>query len=692
MVYLDDRMLLLVTGLVALSSLAACLWRYWFYFRQLVRLCSCKKAVKKYDAIPEYWENAGKSLNGALDRSSPDYFDDIYPVQLQNREVLQRFLNETSTNEEIHFQLVRAVRVEHSRLWSEYQSLAQEIGRRKLSFKGHGAPTTNQALERCWKLGWLVWWLCSCLGWGYLWSLPFPWNWATFCIKDCWGWFPREECQPCWKKVWNRWLLFRRSRSCRQICGRRRGTLQRLPCDCFCVGSFWVLSIAPRCSGKRIQQQKLPGMDVIPSWQSPMVLYTVNLWCWMVVKSIRNMRWSMNVKELTSGCALHQSIDIGQVNHQPIDLREGKGSLMWVSCPPTGFMLCSRQAFSTRHILTSQMKAVMDDLLSKTWLSDLVFRQSSPVSPPSPLHPLRTSRSHRSPYIDVTVALRCLKVVRVEDSEMWADYRAAQNAVAARGQLERIDVHTLEALPQREHRRLKEELNEVYLFYGTSPQNVMYIAHHGFPVTMSGDMFGFDFGEGAYLHEDASEADKRSSDDKNGYYQGYYAMLLCRVTLGAVQILQKPDADAHLRVGPEKDFDSTVGSYGDGHSGVGMLRREFVVTERSQIYPEYAIIYERANREQAKVQVWWATRSLERPRRGWANLTAVMRFAPSDWAYGLLFPVVVCKLHMVSKCSRSPHQQAATSIFQCDDSWRCTLFWCASHKERDYAEEDETAS
>ena len=147
MVYLDDRMLLLVTGLVAFSSLAACLWRYWFYFRQLVRFCSCKKAVKKYDAIPEYWENAGKSLNGALDRSSPDYFDDIYPVPLQNREVLQRFLNETSTNEEIHFQLVRAVRVEHSRLWSEYQSLAQEIGRQKLSFKGHGGPTTNQALE-----------------------------------------------------------------------------------------------------------------------------------------------------------------------------------------------------------------------------------------------------------------------------------------------------------------------------------------------------------------------------------------------------------------------------------------------------------------------------------------------------------------------------------------------------------------
>eukprot|EP00435_Cladocopium_sp_Y103_P010838 s2036_g2.t2 len=395
MVYLDDRMLLLVTGLVAVSSLAACLWRYWFYFRQLVR-CSCKKAVKKYDAIPEYWKNAGKSLNGALDRSNPDYFDDIYPVPLQNREVLQLFLNETSTNEEIHFQLVRAVRVEHSRLWSEYQSLAQEIGRPKLSFKGHGAPTTNQALESV--ESWGAWYggfvhaldedICE----AYLFHGTEPHS----ALKIVEGGF-----QLRWKEVWNRRLLFRRSRSSALFKGGPRGGLRN---------------------------------------------------------------------------------------------------------------------------------------------------------------------------------------------------------VAARGQMERVDVHTVEALPQREHRRLKEELSEVYLFYGTSPQNVMYIAHHGFPVTMWGDMFGYGFGEGAYLHEDASLADKRSSDDKNGYYQGYYAMLLCRVTLGAVQILQKPDADAHLRVGPDKDFDSTIGSYGDGHSGVVMLRREFVVTEHSQIYPEseYAIVYERLTETKQK--------------------------------------------------------------------------------------------
>ena len=53
--------------------------------------------------------------------------------------------------------------------------------------------------------------------------------------------------------------------------------------------------------------------------------------------------------------------------------------------------------------------------------------------------------------------------------------------------------------------------------------------------------------------EDASEADKLSSDDKGGYYRGYFAMLLCRVTLGNVQMLQSPDPKAHECVGPDQD-------------------------------------------------------------------------------------------------------------------------------------------
>ena len=123
--------------------------------QHLRRLCG-KRLEEAQDAIPPYWQNAGKSLNATdpADRSSPDYFDDIYPVSLQNREILQGFLNETSSNTEIHFSLVRAVRVEHSRLWLHYQDKAARMASRKMQFKGLGPPSTNQALTNVESDGW----------------------------------------------------------------------------------------------------------------------------------------------------------------------------------------------------------------------------------------------------------------------------------------------------------------------------------------------------------------------------------------------------------------------------------------------------------------------------------------------------------------------------------------------------------
>ena len=571
----------LIPCCAAAAILTLCIWRFCFHGR--LRFCNTKLA-KKYDAIPEYWENAGKSLN--VDRSNPEYFDDIYPVPLQNREVLQQFLNETSTNEEIHFQLVRAVRVEHSKLWSQYQSLAQEVGsRRKLSsFKGHGAPTTNQALESVESWG----------GWygGFVHALDediceaylFHGTEPHSALKIVEGGFHVKNASRAGKRFGIGGYFSEDPAVADKYAGEGEGLYK----GCYAMLLCRVILGAQYCT-KMFRKEDAAAEAARSGCDSILAEPHGTLHREFVV---------------LDGCQIYpeyalvyerQGPDFGMCPSPVNRYWRGEGARGEGFLPPYWFHAVQHATVFHETHPDQQMKAVMDDLLSKTWLSDIVFRQSS-QSPPSPL---RTARSPKN--IDITVALRCLKVVRVEDSEMWTDYRAAQKAVALRAVrgLQRIEVHTAEALPQREHRRLKEELNEVYLFYGTSPQNVMYISHHGFPVTMSGDMFGFDFGEGAYLHEDASEADKRSSDDKNGYYQGYFAMLLCRVTLGAVQILQKADPDAHLHVGPDKDFDSTVGSYGS-HSGSGMVRREFVVTERAQIYPEYAIIYERITENKVK--------------------------------------------------------------------------------------------
>ena len=142
-----DLLTCIILGCLGLAALAV--WRSWFYLRQVFRFCSGQKLAKKYNAIPEYWENSGKSLNDAFDRSSPDFFDDIYPVPLQNRELLQQFINETSYNEEIHFQLVRAVRVEHSRLWSHWHK--KWLGRERKAVSSKDAEP-QAPTKPCWVL------------------------------------------------------------------------------------------------------------------------------------------------------------------------------------------------------------------------------------------------------------------------------------------------------------------------------------------------------------------------------------------------------------------------------------------------------------------------------------------------------------------------------------------------------------
>jgi len=115
----------------------------------------------------------------------------------------------------------------------------------------------------------------------------------------------------------------------------------------------------------------------------------------------------------------------------------------------------------------------------------------------------------------------------------------------------------------------------------------MSIAENDFKIELSSTTSMF--GQGAYFAECSSKADEYASDDPDGYYKGYYAMLLCRVTLGAVQYMTDPNHYAHQNVGPAHPFDSTLG---DREAAVGTYR-EFIVTSKDQVYPEYAIIYER---------------------------------------------------------------------------------------------------
>mmetsp|Transcript_53265 Transcript_53265/g.116661 ORF Transcript_53265/g.116661 Transcript_53265/m.116661 type:complete len:337 (+) Transcript_53265:70-1080(+) len=197
------------------------------------------------------------------------------------------------------------------------------------------------------------------------------------------------------------------------------------------------------------------------------------------------------------------------------------------------------------------------------------------------------------PHGDMPIGMRVLKAWRVEHAEMWRHYHDfCQEVSKRRSSCTDIEVRSVKELPWNARRRLQSHLNEVYLWHGTSPAAVQSIACGGFDLALCGSNVGSMFGNGVYLAECSSKADEYARDDGGGIFGGCFAMLLCRVVLGEAQILQEADYTAHERVGPDRGYDSTVG---DRESIVGTYK-EFVVGSRYQVYPEYALLYERIYR------------------------------------------------------------------------------------------------
>ena len=116
-------------------------------------------------------------------------------------------------------------------------------------------------------------------------------------------------------------------------------------------------------------------------------------------------------------------------------------------CLPAYWFHASEDAANAFHETHPdyQMKLVLADLVNKTWLND-------PFGAPKSAN---TAGAR-------TVGLRVLKVIRVEDSEMWSSYKAAQQRIQnCRGTTCPLRVHTVEAhvpcvISKRRHRALWE--------------------------------------------------------------------------------------------------------------------------------------------------------------------------------------------------------------------------------------------
>jgi len=183
-------------------------------------------------------------------------------------------------------------------------------------------------------------------------------------------------------------------------------------------------------------------------------------------------------------------------------------------------------------------------------------------------------------YINYNAKRRAIAKTRLEDtptSPLFTDW----NVKTSRVSLERVGKHR--------DKSLRKELNEYYLFHGTSSASAEAITDKTFDLKLSGSAFGSLFGAGIYFAESSMKADEYGIVDD----RGYYAMLLSRVVLGAVNYVDDLDPSTRAKELQESCTSGTYDSIIGDREKVRKTFREFVVFDNHQIYPEYIILYRR---------------------------------------------------------------------------------------------------
>jgi len=134
--------------------------------------------------------------------------------------------------------------------------------------------------------------------------------------------------------------------------------------------------------------------------------------------------------------------------------------------------------------------------------------------------------------------------------------------------------------------RLDTDINEWYLWHGTSASAAENICRSDFKMRLAGSATGTLYGRGAYLAESITKADEYSKVEDS-----YHTVLLCRVLGGRVRYCDErtPDPDGLTKDCTEGDFDCILG---DRIKTSGTYR-EFILFDTENVYPEYIVKYTR---------------------------------------------------------------------------------------------------
>jgi hypothetical protein len=199
--------------------------------------------------------------------------------------------------------------------------------------------------------------------------------------------------------------------------------------------------------------------------------------------------------------------------------------------------------------------------------------------------------------MDLPTRLQVEEVVQIQHVDNWKRYetnfeRIVGSMTAADGSLwaEKIDpdlltcalANELDVLPLIQH-----EHTERWVFHGTTAKGLEGIIADDFDIRKSGSHAGTLYGSGIYTAECSSKADEYTEENS----KGLRALLLCRATLGRILYVDDKHVDKNA-ITRERDVRSCHTIVGDRLKANGTFR-EFVLSDRNQVYPEFIIFYRR---------------------------------------------------------------------------------------------------
>jgi len=135
---------------------------------------------------------------------------------------------------------------------------------------------------------------------------------------------------------------------------------------------------------------------------------------------------------------------------------------------------------------------------------------------------------------------------------------------------------------------LDEVTRCAWLFHGIDPSVADDLGNTDFSVDKSGVEEGKLYGRGLYFTEWCGDVDERSSTSSGGLH----CMMLCRVALGNVLVEDEllPDVVGLVNKCIDGPYHSVIG---DRSARCNGARREFVVYDKDQVYPEFLLWYRR---------------------------------------------------------------------------------------------------